>query len=139
MSKSAPQMPPIPPAPPPTPVKAIKPEKTVRIQEQRKLRDPKKVGPKQTVLKMGYTQQSYFLADVGLIVDNASSCWMRLDTIIEPIMKRIEFLEQHPFIPGQVTLRMRFATYQWDTVSMMNIFHHPRKWQTTNIIHWEVM
>lgn len=50
MSKNAPQMPPIPPAPPPTPVKAIKPEKTVRIQEQKKMRDPKKVGPKQTVL-----------------------------------------------------------------------------------------
>tara|TARA_R110002020_G_scaffold336283_5_gene551466 strand:+ start:1473 stop:1694 length:222 start_codon:yes stop_codon:yes gene_type:complete len=50
MSKNAPQMPPVPPPPPPTPVKAIKPEKTVKMQTQKKMADPNKVGPKQTVL-----------------------------------------------------------------------------------------
>ena len=50
MSKNAPQLPPVPPPPPPVPVKAIKPEKTIKIQTQKKMRDPNKVGPKQTVL-----------------------------------------------------------------------------------------
>ncbi len=50
MGKQQPAMPPVPPPPPPQPVKAIKPEKTVKMQTRKKMADPNKVGPKQTVL-----------------------------------------------------------------------------------------
>ena len=50
MGKNQPAMPPVPPPPPPQPVKAIKPEKTVKMQTRKKMADPNKVGPKQTVL-----------------------------------------------------------------------------------------